>query len=89
MMPGRTLLQNKHKGESKARRPLHLPNFGEGTNQNNFKSLIFLFQVTEMCCLFQLQDLKCLSQLIYTAHFGDLKQENGDLVGDFTNKFGE
>ena len=24
-------------------------------------------------------DLKCLSQLNYTAHFGDLKQKIGDL----------
>ena len=33
---------------------------------------------------------KCLSQLNYTAHFGDLKQKNwfkiGDLVSDFTKK---
>ena len=34
---------------------------------------------------------KCLSQLNYIAHFGDLKQKNrwfeiGDLVGDFTKK---
>ena len=26
------------------------------------------------------------SHLNYTAHFGDMKQEIGDLVGDFTNK---
>ena len=36
-------------------------------------------------------DLKYLSQLNYTEHFGDLKQANwwiqiGDSVGDFTKK---
>ena len=36
-------------------------------------------------------DLKCLLQLNYTTHFGDLKRiywwfEIGDLVGDFTKE---
>ena len=40
---------------------------------------------------FAIAGLKCLSQVNYTAHFGDLIQENwwfeiGDLVGDFTKK---
>ena len=45
--------------------------FGEVTNQvTNFKSPIFLFQVTKMCYIIQLN---------HTAHFDNLKQKSGDL----------
>ena len=67
--------------------------FDEVTNQiTNIKSPFFLFQVTKMCYMsVAITDLKCISQLNYTTHFGDLKQkkwwfEIGDLVGDFTKK---
>ena len=50
---------------------------------------IFCF-VTKLCCI--IANLKCLSQMNYKVHFGDLKQKNwwfeiGDLAGDLTEKF--
>ena len=63
------------------RRPIHSSHqfFGEVTNQvTNFKSPSFLFQVTKNLLYnsVAIADLKCLLQLNYTAHFGDLKQKN-------------
>ena len=63
--------------------------FGEVTNQNtNFKSSVFLFQVTKMCYIIQLQlqvwNVYC--NWIIQQNFVTWNKKFGDLVEDFTKK---
>ena len=63
---------------TQARRPFYSPSFCGGViNQ----IIIFLFEVIKICSIIQLHitNLECLSQLNYSAHFGDFKQKTGDL----------